>query len=60
MTKGHVKSKVRTLNFRKANFQLFKELVSRTSWEAALRDNGEEQSWQIIKDAFRRALNPQV
>ena len=48
-------SRVRTLNFRKANFQLFKELVSRTLWEMALRDRGAEQSWQIFKDAFHRA-----
>ena len=27
---GQAKSKVRTLNFRKAKFQLFKELVNRT------------------------------
>jgi len=27
---GKVRSIIRTLNFRKANFQLFKELVSRT------------------------------
>ncbi|GAB0209193.1 hypothetical protein GRJ2_003385000 [Grus japonensis] len=52
---GQVKSKVRTLNFRKANFQLFKELVNRTLWETALRDKGAEQSWQIFKDAFYRA-----
>ncbi|KFQ77747.1 hypothetical protein N335_12351, partial [Phaethon lepturus] len=45
---------VRTLNFRKANFQTFKELVSRTPWETALRDKGTEQSWQIFKDAFHR------
>ena len=42
---GQAKSKVRTLNFRKANFQLFKELVNRTLWETALRDKGAEQSW---------------
>jgi len=30
---GQVKSKVRTLNFRKAKFQLFRELVSRIPWE---------------------------
>ncbi|KAK4816396.1 hypothetical protein QYF61_016713 [Mycteria americana] len=40
---GQAKSKVRTLNFRKAKFQLFKE------------DKGAEQSWQIFKDAFHRA-----
>ncbi|OPJ66597.1 hypothetical protein AV530_016623 [Patagioenas fasciata monilis] len=52
---GQEKSKVRTLNFRKANFQLFKELVNRTPWETALRHKGAEQSWQIFKDAFHRA-----
>ncbi|KFQ75511.1 hypothetical protein N337_12410, partial [Phoenicopterus ruber ruber] len=50
-----VKTNVRTLNFRKANFQLFKELVSRTPWETALRDKVAGQSWQIFKDAFHRA-----
>ncbi|KFQ65391.1 hypothetical protein N335_01657, partial [Phaethon lepturus] len=52
---GQAKSKVRTLNFRKAKFQLFRELVNRTPWETALRDKGAEQSWQIFKDAFQRA-----
>ncbi|KFQ02734.1 hypothetical protein N329_11861, partial [Haliaeetus albicilla] len=32
---GQAKSKVRTLNFRKAKFQLFKDLVSRMPWESA-------------------------
>jgi len=43
--KGQVKSKVRTLNFRKEKFQLFKELVNRTPWETTIKDRGEEQSW---------------
>ncbi|KFZ65688.1 hypothetical protein N338_12981, partial [Podiceps cristatus] len=51
---GQMKSKVRTLNFRKANFQLFKEIVSRTPWETVHRDKGAEQSWQIFKEAFHR------
>ena len=42
---GQTKSKVRTLNFKKYNFQLFKELVYRTPWETALRDKETEQSW---------------
>jgi len=33
---------------------LFKELVSRTTWEMSLRDRGAEQSWQMFKDAFHR------
>ncbi|PKU32580.1 nedd4-binding protein 2-like 2 [Limosa lapponica baueri] len=36
------RSIVRKLNFRKANFQLFKELVNRTPWETVLRDQGGE------------------
>ncbi|KFR07546.1 hypothetical protein Y956_13252, partial [Nipponia nippon] len=51
---GLAKSKVRTLNFRKANFQLFKELVNKTPWETALRDKGAEHSYQIFKEAFHR------
>jgi len=39
---GQAKSKVRTPNFRKAKFQLFKQLVIRTPWETALRDKGAE------------------
>jgi len=42
--KGQVKSEVRTVNFKKANFQLFKELVNKTHWETVLRDKGAEQS----------------
>jgi len=42
--KGQVKSKVRTLNVREANFQLFKELVNRTTWKTALRGKEEQQS----------------
>jgi len=42
---GKARGMVRTLHFRKANFQLFKELVSRTPWEMVLRDRRAEQSW---------------
>ena len=52
---GQLKSKVRTMNFRKAKFQLFKELVNGTPLQTALRNKGAEQSWQIFKDAFHRA-----
>jgi len=52
---GKARSIVRTLNFMKAKFQLFKELVSRNAWEMVLRDRTAEQSWQIFKDAFHRA-----
>lgn len=51
---GQMKSKVRPLNCRKAKFQLFKEIVNRTPWKTALRDEGTEQSWQIFKEVVHR------
>lgn len=51
---GQVRSKVRFLNFRKVNFQLIKEIVSRVPWETALRDTGAELSWQIFTEVFHR------
>jgi len=53
--KDQTKRKVRTQNFGKANFELFKELVNRIPWETTLRDKGAEQSWQIFKDAAQKA-----
>ncbi|GAB0181507.1 hypothetical protein GRJ2_000616000 [Grus japonensis] len=52
---GQMKSRVKTLNFRKANFQLFKELVDGTPWEIALRDKRAEETWKLFKDIFLRA-----
>ncbi|KFZ54394.1 hypothetical protein N338_05423, partial [Podiceps cristatus] len=52
---GITKSIVSALNFRKAKFHLFKEIVRRTHWEMVLRDRGTEQSWQIFKEVICRA-----
>lgn len=49
-----VKSGVRTLNLRRVNSRLFKELLKEISWEEALRDKGVEQSWLYFKDGFLR------
>jgi len=49
------KSGVRTLNFRRANFRLFKELLDEIPWETVLRDKGMKQRWQLFKDIFLRA-----
>lgn len=51
---GQAKNKVRPLNFRKADFQLFKEIVSETHWETSLRDKGVEQRWQSFKEVLLR------
>jgi len=42
---GLTKSRVRTLNFRRVNFQLFKELLNGIPWETFFRNTGMKQSW---------------
>ena len=46
---GQAKNKIRKLNFRKANFQLFRKLVNKTLWESVFKHKGKKQSWQIIE-----------
>lgn len=41
---GLAKSQVRTLNFQRADFKLFKDLVAEIPWNTNLRDKGTEQS----------------
>lgn len=38
---GQEKSKVRPLNFRKANFQLLRKIINRNPWKTALMARGE-------------------
>ncbi|KFO76748.1 hypothetical protein N303_02927, partial [Cuculus canorus] len=57
---GQVRIIVRTLNFRKADFQLFKELFSRTPWNMVLQYKGAEQSWKIFKEAFHKVQERSV
>lgn len=45
------KSKIWTLSFKKAHFQLFKEVNIRIPWETALRNKRVEK---IFEDAFHR------
>lgn len=51
---GQVRSKIRPLNFKKASFQLFKEMINRIPWETSFRDKESEESWQIFKEVFHR------
>lgn len=37
---GQRKNKIRTLNFRKANSKLFRELVNKILWQSVLKDKG--------------------
>lgn len=44
---GQERSQERPLNFRKVDFQLFRDIVNEIPWESALRGQGEEESRQI-------------
>lgn len=50
---GQLRSKFR-LNFRKANFQLFKAVIDGMPWETAFRVKEVDQSWQVFKEVFNR------
>jgi len=52
--KGQAKNKSRTLNFRKANFQLFKGLINRTPWEITLWDKEAVQTQKNSEETFHR------
>ena len=42
---GLTKSRDRTLNFKRGNFQLFEELLDEISWEVVCKERRTEQSW---------------
>ncbi|KAK4805648.1 hypothetical protein QYF61_022406 [Mycteria americana] len=46
---GQVKSEVRSLNFRKAKFRLFKQSVNRTPWETALRNREQNRAGRSLR-----------
>lgn len=43
-------SEAQTLDFRQAEFGLFRELVGVIPWDAALKGKVAEGNWQIFKD----------
>lgn len=47
-----VRSKVKTLKFVRAKFQLFKELVNEIPWVTVLMNRGTDQAWQVIRLLF--------
>jgi len=48
-------SKIKTLDFRRANFGLFQELLGGTSWVRALEGRGVQESWSLFKHHFLQA-----
>ena len=48
-------SRVATLDFRRANFKVFRELFSRVPWESAFEDLGVHECWSFFKDHLLEA-----
>jgi len=49
---GKARSTLRALNFRKAKFQLFKELVSRMPWSS--KTGGQKRAGRSLRTLFHR------
>ena len=50
-----VHSKLATLDFRRADFELFRELLGRVTWDKALEGRGAQESWSVFKDHLLQA-----
>ncbi|PKU48494.1 rna-directed dna polymerase from mobile element jockey-like [Limosa lapponica baueri] len=50
-----VRSKLTTLNFRRADFGLLRDLISRVTWEKVLEGRGAQESWSVFKDHLFQA-----
>ena len=53
-------NKVETLDFRIADFSLFKKLVGWIPWETALKGKGAHESWQVCPDSPSQCLGKQA
>ncbi|GAB0179591.1 hypothetical protein GRJ2_000424400 [Grus japonensis] len=49
-----VRSKLTTLDFRRADFGLFRDLLGRVRWDKALEGRGAQDSWLIFKGHFHQ------
>ncbi|KAK4822092.1 hypothetical protein QYF61_009792 [Mycteria americana] len=53
-------SKTATLDFRRAEFGLFRRLVKRVPWEAALMGKGVQEGWTFVKEEVLKAQEQAV
>ncbi|KAK4823963.1 hypothetical protein QYF61_008349 [Mycteria americana] len=53
-------SKTATLDFRRADFGLFRRLVERVPWEAALMEKGVQEGWIFFKEEVLKAKEQAV
>ena len=51
-----VTSKTATLNFQRADFDLFRMLVARILWESLLKGKGVQEAWMLLQMEILRLL----
>ncbi|KGL80537.1 hypothetical protein N309_03760, partial [Tinamus guttatus] len=52
---GRAVSSLATMDFRRANFSLFRDLLGRIPWASALEGRGAQESWLVFKRHFLHA-----
>ena len=55
-----VTSKTTFLNFQRANFDLFRELVAQVPWESLLKGKGVQEAWTLLKTEILKAQEQAV
>ena len=53
-------NKLATLDFRRADFELFREVFGRVTWEKALEGRGAQECWLVFKDHILYPPSPEV
>ena len=53
-------SRITTLDFRRANFDLFKQLLGEIPWDRVLEGKGAQDSWLAFKGCFFRAQDQSI
>jgi len=53
--KSRAISRIKTLDLRRANFGLFKELLAEIPWARALKGRGIQECWSLFKRHFLHA-----
>jgi len=55
-----VKSKLTTMDFRRADYGLFKDLLRSILWDKVLEGRGAQESWLISKDHILQAQDTSI
>jgi len=58
--RNSIPSRITTLNFSRANFGLFNQLLRKISWNRVLEGKGAQDSWLAFKECFFQAQGQSI